>query len=87
MARPMWFVDLLKKNFGMRYLGAEMTKWPVIGQVMERALFDGHCKRDALLFLPKDRVVTQADIDEGGPFGCCGAVHSGGKTHLPDGRL
>jgi hypothetical protein len=39
------------------------------------------------LFLPKDRVVTQADIDEGGPFGCCGAVHSGGKTHLPDGRL
>lgn len=65
MARPMWFVELLKKNFGMRYLGAEMTKWPVIGHVMERALLNGHRNGDALFYLPKDRVVIEEEIDEG----------------------
>ena len=63
MARPMWFVELLKKNFGMRYLGAEMTKWPVIGHVMERALFNSHRNGDALFYLPKDRVVIEEEID------------------------
>ncbi len=65
MARPMWFVELLKKNFGLCYLGAEMTKRPVIGHVMERVLFNGHRNGDALFYLPKDRVVIQEDIDEG----------------------
>lgn len=64
MARPMWFVSLLKMNFGLRYLGAEMTKWPLVGQVMERALFNGFRNGDALFYLPKDRVVINENIDD-----------------------
>ncbi len=65
MARPLWFVNLLKKNFGLRFIGAEMTKWPLVGQLMERALFNGHRTGDALFYLPKDRVVIDQKIDEG----------------------
>jgi ferredoxin len=64
MARPMWFVNLIKKGFGLRYVVAEMTKWPVIGRVMERALFNGHRSGDALFYLPKDRVIIGEKIDE-----------------------
>ena len=64
MARPMWFVNLLKKSFGMRYAGAEMTKWPLLGRVMERALFNGLHGGDALFYLPKDRVMIQERIDD-----------------------
>jgi ferredoxin len=64
MARPMWIVNLLKMSFGLRYFGAEMTKWPVIGRVMERALFNGHRSGDALFYLPKDRVIVDEAIDE-----------------------
>lgn len=63
MATPIWFVNLLKKSFGLRYFGAEMTKWPLIGRVMERALFNGHRSGDALFYLPKDRVIINEAID------------------------
>jgi ferredoxin len=62
MARPLWFVKLLKKHFNLRFFGAEMTKWPVIGHLMERALFNGHRTGDALFYLPKDRVVINAKV-------------------------
>jgi ferredoxin len=64
MARPLWFVNLLKKSFGLRFIGAEMTKWPILGHMMERALFNGHKTGDALFYLPKDRVVIQQNIEE-----------------------
>ncbi len=64
MARPLWFVDFLKKHFELRYFGAEMTKWPIIGRMMERALFNGHKTGDALFYLPKDRVVIQQNIED-----------------------
>jgi ferredoxin len=64
MARPIWFVNVIKKSFGLRYVGAEMTKWPVIGRVMERALFNGHRSGDALFYLPKDRVIIDEKIDD-----------------------
>lgn len=64
MARPLWIVNLLKKNFGLRYMGAEMTKWPVLGRVMERALFNGHQTGDALFYLPKDRVIVHQNIED-----------------------
>jgi len=63
MARPMWFVDLLKKSFGLRNIGAKMTNWPVLGRVMERALFNGHRTGDALFYLPKDEVVINQKIE------------------------
>jgi ferredoxin len=62
MARPLWFVNFLKKNFNLRFAGAEMTKWPVLGALMERALFNGHRTGDALFYLPKDRVVIDQNI-------------------------
>lgn len=62
MARPQWFINFLKKHFELRYLGAEMTKWPIIGRIMEKALFNGHQTGDALFYLPKDRVLIQQDI-------------------------
>jgi len=62
MATPLWFVDFLKKNFKLRYFGAEMTKWPILGRMMERALFNGHRTGDALFYLPKDRVLIEQEI-------------------------
>ena len=65
MARPLWFMRMLKRSFSLRYIGAEMTKWPIIGRVMEHALFNGHKTGDALFYLPKDQVVINQEIDPG----------------------
>lgn len=62
MATPLWFVNFLKRHFGLRFFGAEMTKWPVLGRLMERALFNGHRTGDALFYLPKDRVLIEQEI-------------------------
>lgn len=64
MARPLWVVNWLKKNFGLRYIGAEMTKWPILDRIMERALFNGHRTGDALFYLPKDRVLINQPIED-----------------------
>jgi ferredoxin len=53
MARPVWFVELIKKSFPSRFLGARLTKAPVIGKLIERMLFWG----DDLVYLPKDRTI------------------------------
>jgi ferredoxin len=65
VARPLWFVRMLKRSFSLRYIGAEMTKWPIVGHVMEHALFNGHKTGDALFYLPKDQVIINQDIDPG----------------------
>ena len=62
MSTPLWFVNLLKRHFNLRFVGAEMTKWPVLGRLMERALFNGHRTGDALFYLPKDRVLIEQEI-------------------------
>ena len=64
MARPLWVVSFLKKVFGLRYFGAEMTKWPLVGPVMQKVLFNGEGTGDALFYLPKDRVMIQECIEE-----------------------
>lgn len=53
MARPIWFVELIKKPFPYRFLLAELTKLPVLGNVVEYLLFDG----DDILYLPDDGVI------------------------------
>lgn len=63
MARPLWVVNFLKRHFSLRFIGAEMTKWPILGQLMQRALFNGHHNGDALFYLPKDRVVIGQTIE------------------------
>jgi hypothetical protein len=64
MARPLWVVDLLKRHFKWRFFGAELTKVPILGTVMEKWLFNGHKTGDALFYLPQDRVFINAQIEE-----------------------
>jgi len=57
MARPMWFVDLVKKYFPGRFTLARLTRVPVVGRVIDHGLFEG----DDIMYLPKDGVIQ---IDE-----------------------
>jgi ferredoxin len=68
MARPIWFVNLVKRYFPSRFSLARLTKVPVIGRLIDHGLFDG----DDILYLPKDDVIQ---IDE--------SVTSPGETVLP----
>lgn len=53
MARPLWFVKLVKATFPGRFFLAEMTKAPVIGKIIDRWLFAG----DDIVYLPQDHVI------------------------------
>lgn len=64
MATPMWFVGLLKKVFGLRFIGAKMTNLPIIGTVMERVLHNNLHNGDKLFYLPKDRILVKEHIDD-----------------------
>ncbi len=54
MARPLWFVKLLKRAFPQRFLLARLTHLPVAGTIVDRWLFAG----DDLIYLPKERVIA-----------------------------
>ncbi|MEM4736162.1 MAG: 4Fe-4S binding protein [Candidatus Thorarchaeota archaeon] len=56
MARPLWFVELLKKTFPRTRLIARMTRVPLIGAVIHRMLFQG----DDIIYLPKDDVFRRS---------------------------
>jgi len=60
MARPMWFVSLVKKGFPSRFSLARLTRLPVVGPMIDRGLFEG----DDIMYLPRDRVIR---IDEAAP--------------------
>jgi ferredoxin len=64
MARPMWFVNLVKKYFPSRFSLAELTKVPVVGGMIDYGLFDG----DDIMYLPKNDVI-QIDESIPGPDG------------------
>ena len=53
MARPLWYVHILKKTFPNIKFIAKLTKVPFIGKVIDLLMFDN----DDLIFLPKDSVV------------------------------
>ena len=57
MARPMWFVELVKKYFPGRFSFARSTKLPIVGRMIDYGLFEG----DDIMYLPKDNVIR---IDE-----------------------
>ena len=52
MARPMWFVQLLKKTFPNVRMIAKLTRAPLIGRIIDHMLFQG----DDIIYLPKDSV-------------------------------
>ena len=53
MSRPLWFVQLIKKTFPSRFLAARATHVPVLGNMVDRWLFEG----DDLIYLPKDKSI------------------------------
>ena len=53
MARPLWFVKLLKKTFPQIKLIAKLTRLPVMGKIIDDMLFEG----DDILYLPKEQVI------------------------------
>ncbi len=55
MARPLWFVELLKKTFPNVSIIAKLTRVPVVGRVIDKMLFEG----DDIIYLPKDSVVQK----------------------------
>jgi NAD-dependent dihydropyrimidine dehydrogenase PreA subunit len=62
MARPLWFVELIKKTFPQVRGIAKLTNVPVIGKVIDKLLFAG----DDIMYLPKDNVVEHViHIDKG----------------------
>jgi ferredoxin len=61
VARPLWFVELIKKAFPQRFLVARMTRIPGIKQIFDKWLFEG----DDIIFLTKDNVIQiNANIQE-----------------------
>ncbi|UCH05579.1 MAG: 4Fe-4S binding protein [Candidatus Thorarchaeota archaeon] len=57
MARPLWFVQLLKKTFPNVRNIAKMTNVPLIGRIIDKMLFED----DNIIYLPKDSVVIKID--------------------------
>ncbi|MFX0022403.1 MAG: 4Fe-4S ferredoxin, partial [Candidatus Hermodarchaeota archaeon] len=53
MARPLWFVKLLKKTFPNVKFIAKLTNLPILGKVFDHLLFEG----DDIIYLPQDRVI------------------------------
>jgi ferredoxin len=53
MARPLWFVKLLKKTFPNVKFIAKMTNFPLLGKIFDYLLFRG----DDIIYLPQDKVV------------------------------
>lgn len=65
LARPVWFVNLLKRAFPQRFWLARLTNLPLLGGLVDWGLFDG----DDLLFLPTDRsIVIDKPISNPGEF-------------------
>jgi ferredoxin len=61
MARPMWFVKLLKKTFPNRAMIAKATRIPIVGRAVDKMLFEG----DDIIYLPKESVAQKTiEINE-----------------------
>jgi ferredoxin len=60
MSRPLWFVELLKKVFPGRFLLAKTTKVPLLGTLLDHALFED----DDLMYLPRtERIEINQPIE------------------------
>jgi ferredoxin len=53
MSRPMWLVALIRAGFPGRFILAGLTRWPLLGNMLEKWLFDG----DDMVIVPSDRVI------------------------------
>jgi ferredoxin len=65
LARPLWFVNLIKKAFPQRFWFARLTNLPLVGELVNWGVFNG----DDLLYLPTDRsIVINEPIPNPGVF-------------------
>ncbi len=53
MARPIWFVALLKRAFAGRFWMAKTTKVPIIEKLIDHLFFS----KDDIVYLPKNQVI------------------------------
>ena len=53
LARPVWFVNLIKKAFPQRFWLARLTHLPLVGDLVDWGFFHG----DDILYLPTDRSI------------------------------
>lgn len=53
MAHPAWVIRLIMKGFPKRFSIARLSRWPLIGAIIERALFEN----DDMICLPEDSSV------------------------------
>jgi hypothetical protein len=53
MARPIWFVKLLKKAFPGVSNIAKLTRIPILGKIFDLLLFDG----DQIIYLTQDKII------------------------------
>jgi len=53
VARPLWFVKLLKKAFPNVKFIAKLTNLPILGTIFDYLLFKG----DDIIYLPQDKVI------------------------------
>ncbi|MFX0105048.1 MAG: DUF362 domain-containing protein [Candidatus Hodarchaeota archaeon] len=64
MARPLWFVNLIKKAFPNIKLIAKLTNLPILGAIFDHLLFEG----DDIIYLPQDKSIeinkSLGDYDE-----------------------
>jgi ferredoxin len=54
MSRPVWLVTLIKRAFPGRFLAGKTTHLPLIGRLIDHALFAG----DDVIYLPRDHTIT-----------------------------
>jgi len=53
LARPLWYVNILKKTFPNIKFIAKLTNFPVLGKIFDKLLFDG----DDIIYLLQDKVI------------------------------
>ena len=53
MARPLWFVKLIKRTFPNVKIIAKLTNIPILGTLFDLLLFKG----DDIIYLPQDKVI------------------------------
>ncbi|MDA3897136.1 MAG: 4Fe-4S dicluster domain-containing protein [Desulfobacteraceae bacterium] len=53
MGNPYWIKYLINKTFSQRFFWARLTNYPIIGKMIDSALFKG----DDIFYLPKDKTI------------------------------
>ncbi len=62
MALPLWAVRIIKRSFSGIFVAAKMTRVPVLGRFIERALFED----DRMIYLPRDgSIKVDVEVERG----------------------